>query len=642
MSKILFLGHEGSGKTVLMGILSCYFEAAGDGKWSLNPKNQDAFTFMEFVPAALAAGKWPAQTTLDGIRRFEWDIEYDGKTYSKIEMVDYPREAFRALFDQSKLTDILNNLRPDCTILSELIRSAENIFLVINPSDILRNEGGVKRTETIWQLCEAVDYLKTLPKKPKLTLVLTQMDRYCDSVETLNAKQVLLNANALFVKRGFESLDIIGISAVGKTVKNRYGDDIPDMKNSHPINLSDLILRILVDSPVTLEIRNLHELITSATQALNRHCLIRLTLDHCTSLTTTLNRLIVQIHQSYKKYGYLLGEKLHSECASILAQCKDAIIHLNQRAKDIRIQAELERKRKEAEALIDTLKTDIANIIVLLVDASIASLQTSSEVNKRISKLETLKLSIKTTRLNHPIVIGESLVKQCDYNLKKCDTTIAQLKKKAKQLFAEEDLSRKQKEEETKRKLQIKIEQATKRLKAQLKIINAKDNFTYETLCKWLASIKSDCQLITQYELSKTIAHDLVKINNLLCQYKVNPSNASPLLLQFETKYSFITKAKSAIDIERITKAKLAIDIERKKRLDSIGRASRIGLIVAIIVATVPTMIVYLFCFIAYITIPSIVNWSAIFTFNIILFIILFVVSAFLTFLVAMKTSCSD
>ncbi|MBR5591183.1 MAG: hypothetical protein IKW38_01445 [Kiritimatiellae bacterium] len=576
MSKILFLGHEGSGKTVLMGILSCYFETAGDGKWSLNPKNQDAFTFMEFVPAALAAGKWPAQTTLDGIRRFEWDIEYDGKTYSKIEMVDYPGEAFRALFDQSKLTDILNNLRPDCTILSELIRSAENIFLVINPSDILRNEGGVKRTETIWQLCEAVDYLKTLPKKPKFTLVLTQMDRYCDSVETLNAKQILLNANALFVKRGFESLDIIGISAIGKTVKNRYGDDIPDMKNSHPINLSDLILRILVDSPVTLEIRNLHELITSATQNLNRHCL---TLDHCTSLTTTLNRLIVQIHQSYKKYGYLLGEKLHSECASILAQCKDAIIHLNQRAKDIRIQAELERKRKEAEALIDTLKTDIANIIVLLVDASIASLQTSSEVNERISKLETLKSSIKTTRLNHPIVIGESLVKQCDYNLKKCDTTIAQLKKKAKQLFAEEDLSRKQKEEETKRKLQIKIEQATKQLKAQLKIINAKDNLTYETLCKWFAAIRSSCQFLVQHTSTQTAAHDLIKISNLLCQYEKDPSNTrsftKSLLLQFETKYPFVTKAKLAIDQKR----QYAI---REKRQQAIREAGKNSLFVAI------------------------------------------------------------
>ena len=236
MSKILFLGHEGSGKTVLMGVLSRYFETAGDGKWGLNPKNQDAFTFMEFVPAMLAAGKWPAQTTLDGLRCFEWDVEYEGKTYSQIEMVDYPGEAFRALFDQSKLTDILNNLRPDCTILSDLIRSAENIFLVINPGDILRNEGNIKRTETIWQLCEAVDYLKTLPKKPKLTLVLTQMDRYCDSVETLNAKQTLLNANALFAKRGFGSLDIVGVSAVGKTTKNRYDDDEPDMVNGHPIN----------------------------------------------------------------------------------------------------------------------------------------------------------------------------------------------------------------------------------------------------------------------------------------------------------------------------------------------------------------------------------------------------------------------
>lgn len=623
MSKILFLGHEGSGKTVLMGILSRYFETAGDGKWCLNPKNEAAFSFMENVPAILAAGKWPAQTTLDSIRLFEWDLEYAGNVYTKLEMVDYPGEAFRALFDQSKVNDILNGHRPDCIILSDLIRAAENIFLIINPRDILQKEKNPNRTKTIWQLCEAVDYLKTLPKKPKLTLVLTQMDRYCDSVETLNAKQTLLSENTLFVKRGFATLDIIGVSAVGKTVKNRYGDDVPNMKNSHPINLSNLALRILENSIVTIDIRNLNEVIVSTKQELNRHCS---TLDQCTNLIRNLKNIILKIQPTCVKYGYLLGEKLYRECSSLIAQCERTIIHLKQQEKELSIQAELERKQKETEDILSKLKNDINDATTLLTSVSKTLPQTSSQCEEKISKLETLKSLIQTTYINHNALIGELLIKQSINILKKCDPTILKLESHLQKLLTKEARLREQKKEEKRRKLQIEIKQATEQLNLQVNVINTKESFTYETLCKHLSSIRSDCQFIIQHDSSITIAHDLGKINNLLCQYKANPAKADFLLLQFEAKYPFVTKAKLAIDKKRQCEI-------RKKRLDASNRllctlyiCLRIATI-CLSIATIPCVVVDLPVFIAYLTTPSIVQWDSVFSFNIFLFTLTFIVA---------------
>lgn len=305
MSKILFLGHEGSGKTVLMTMLSRYFETAGDGRWGLDPQTEAAFAFMEQAPAKIAAGKWPQQTTVDKIITYRWELQYAGECYTTLEMLEYPGEVFRHLFDEAAPNK--TRYQEECAVLSSAIHEANSIFLLINLDDLTDTSENRKNVQTIWQLCQAVKYLSSLSTRPQITLVLTQIDRYCDDPERVNPTNLLLSKNSLFLKRGFQNYNIIAISAVGKTIKDEHGQDIPDIKNTHPYGLSRLIYNCLQGSLVEEEINQLIETYTLIVREINKP---KTTSSACTASINVLNAQSQILIALLKKYGYLLEDKI--------------------------------------------------------------------------------------------------------------------------------------------------------------------------------------------------------------------------------------------------------------------------------------------------------------------------------------------
>lgn len=355
MSKILFLGHEGSGKTVLMTMLSRYFETAGDGRWGLDPQTEAAFAFMEQAPAKIAAGKWPQQTTVDKIITYRWELQYAGECYTTLEMLEYPGEVFRHLFDEAAPNK--TRYQEECAILSSAIHEANSIFLLINLDDLSDTSENRKNVQTIWQLCQAVKYLSSLSTRPQITLVLTQIDRYCDDPESVNPTNLLLSKNSLFLKRGFQNYNIIAISAVGKTIKDEHGQDIPDIKNTHPYGLSRLIYNCLQGTLVEEEINQLIEAYTLIDREINKS---KTTSSACTASINVLNVQSQILMALLKKYGYLLEDKIRLNAEKNLLLANDAIqslkkLHLELFKQEVeaRIRQEEERERKrqlEAEA----------------------------------------------------------------------------------------------------------------------------------------------------------------------------------------------------------------------------------------------------------------------------------------------------
>lgn len=355
MSKILFLGHEGSGKTVLMTMLSRYFETAGDGRWGLDPQTEAAFAFMEQAPAKIAAGKWPQQTTVDKIITYRWELQYAGEYYTTLEMLEYPGEVFRHLFDEAAPNK--TRYQEECAILSSAIHEANSIFLLINLDDLIDTSENRKNVQTIWQLCQAVKYLSSLSTRPQITLVLTQIDRYCDDPESVNPTNLLLSKNSLFFKRGFQNYNIIAISAVGKTIKDEHGQDIPDIKNTHPYGLSRLIYNCLQGTLVEEEINQLIEAYTLIDREINKS---KTTSSACTASINVLNVQSQILMALLKKYGYLLEDKIRLNAEKNLLLANDAIqslkkLHLELFKQEVeaRIRQEVERERKrqlEAEA----------------------------------------------------------------------------------------------------------------------------------------------------------------------------------------------------------------------------------------------------------------------------------------------------
>lgn len=246
MSSTVFLGIENSGKTVLMSMLCRYLDSLA-ASLSLNPTNHAAFRFMEMVPALLASGHWPAQTTIDTIFSFQWELQFQGEPISEVEMLDYPGEAVRTLFTGSTEEERLRNA-PIWMALSKRISHANQIFLLFDISLIKRAPVAPRTLDAIWQTCETVNFLRTLPNAPRPVIVLTQADRCCNDIEHLDAKQLLLEAHPLFAKRGFEELPIIAVSAIGKTFINNQGQEVPDVNGGGPINFLSLVKLLLEDT----------------------------------------------------------------------------------------------------------------------------------------------------------------------------------------------------------------------------------------------------------------------------------------------------------------------------------------------------------------------------------------------------------
>ena len=344
MSKILFLGHEGSGKTVLMTMLSRYFETAGDGRWGLDPQTEAAFAFMEQAPAKIAAGKWPQQTTVDKIITYRWELQYAGECYTTLEMLEYPGEVFRHLFDEAAPNKM--RYQEECAVLSSAIHEANSIFLLINLDDLNDTSENRKNVQTIWQLCQAVKYLSSLSTRPQITLVLTQIDRYCDDPESVNPTNLLLSKNSLFLKRGFQNYNIIAISAVGKTIKDEHGQDIPDIKNTHPYGLSRLIYNCLQGTLVEEEINQLIEAYTLIDREISKP---KTTSSACTASINALNAQSQILIALLKKYGYLLEDKIRLNAEKNLRLANYAIQSLKKLHQELLKQEEEARRRQEEE-----------------------------------------------------------------------------------------------------------------------------------------------------------------------------------------------------------------------------------------------------------------------------------------------------
>lgn len=344
MSKILFLGHEGSGKTVLMTMLSRYFETAGDGRWGLDPQTEAAFTFMEQAPAKIAEGKWPQQTTVDKIITYRWELQYAGNGYTTLEMLEYPGEVFRHLFDESAPNKA--RYQEECAILSTAIHEAESIFLLINLEDLKNTSENRKNVQTVWQLCQVMKYLTSLGTQPRITLVLTQIDRYCDDPENVNPTNLLLSQNSLFLKRGFQNYNIIVISAVGKTIKDDHGNDVPDIQNTHPYGLSRLIYNFLQGTPVEREIDYLIEAYSLLNREVNKS---HATSQSCNRSIKTIDAQIRIIVPLLQKYGYLLEDNIRLNTEKSLRIGNETKERLGKLYTTLSQKEAEERKRQEEE-----------------------------------------------------------------------------------------------------------------------------------------------------------------------------------------------------------------------------------------------------------------------------------------------------
>ncbi len=348
MSNVLFLGFAHSGKTVLMAVLSRYFQTMGGGHFGLNPKNNAAHRFMTIIPAKLANGEWPAQTTHHS-DICKWDLLFDRNVITSIEMVDFPGEAYRALFDTNMSTEDVEAAKETSSALFEAISRSNNIFLLVNLADIKELTTDLREADLPWILCESIEYLKNLPTHPMVTILLSQADRYFKDPTTVDARKELLKSHSLFANRSVDTFEVIAVSAVGKVKIGEDGQEIPDLHNTFPINFQPLLARILVNTPLMLKIENLKEKISTFFKW-NYEYIGKQSSTHIRSLRENLIKQNQMLPGMVEKFAFLLDDSSLNQIGRArdsFPKAIDTLENLLQRALK-REAEELERKR-EAE-----------------------------------------------------------------------------------------------------------------------------------------------------------------------------------------------------------------------------------------------------------------------------------------------------
>ena len=241
MGNITFLGVEGSGKSVLTMALVKTFKAHERTGWSLRPETREAFRFLTLLPEQLEGESLPHQTT--SLRRLAWSACYGGKPQRTCDILDYPGEIYRLAFlDEVDNQDpvsfserIAANQEELDAFLGHLTQS-DQVFVLFNLADAENLETTPSNLDAVWVTNACLDFLFRLHTHPKVTLLLTQIDRYI-SPDTVELDPRAFVAQHLpLIAGNYPNLDVIAVSAIGTA--------------DTTIGMDNLMLRCLVDTPV--------------------------------------------------------------------------------------------------------------------------------------------------------------------------------------------------------------------------------------------------------------------------------------------------------------------------------------------------------------------------------------------------------
>ncbi|MBR4354230.1 MAG: hypothetical protein IKP97_02905 [Kiritimatiellae bacterium] len=185
MSKTVFLGVEGSGKTTLTVALARAFESHKEEGWYLKPLSRDSFRFLKTLPDTLD-GDFPSQTA--DLRELRWQAEYKGNDLGEIAILDYPGEIYRLAFldekderDPEAFRQKVASNKPEIDALLGAIKEAEDVFVLFNLADGMDLRNNLRNLDAVWVTNECLKLLKRLESKPRIRLLFTQVDRYRDA-----------------------------------------------------------------------------------------------------------------------------------------------------------------------------------------------------------------------------------------------------------------------------------------------------------------------------------------------------------------------------------------------------------------------------------------------------------------------------
>ncbi len=198
--KIAIVGSYGCGKTVLLTVLTHYFQHKTPEGYQICPDNQEATNFCIQKWDQLQSGEWPAPTPpTDKPPVYRWKL-LCGRREKQMVTSDIAGEAWRSFITErvdadsektvqspwqsikqqwkeipSKLSQ--ETIDKHITSVENLLKGASGVFLLLDLSQIINKEPGYDLA--MFLPTALVKYMKIIGKKHiPITLVLSKTDKY--------------------------------------------------------------------------------------------------------------------------------------------------------------------------------------------------------------------------------------------------------------------------------------------------------------------------------------------------------------------------------------------------------------------------------------------------------------------------------
>ena len=241
--KIAIIGSYGSGKTVLLTVLTHLYQKQSPEGYQILPNNLEAITFCQKNWKALQEGQWPPPTCpQENPPIYSWKLRF-GTKEKDIITSDIAGEAWRSFIEnnisglpatnsemslRARLEAIPKSFSQNKSInnhlltIETLLKNASRIYFVLDLSQIVDKEIGYEKAEIL--PCCLQRYMETIHKtKVPIILVLSKIDKYKYLFETTHDWRVILENYIPYLP---QHVNIIPIAAVAKT-KTKNGVQIP-------------------------------------------------------------------------------------------------------------------------------------------------------------------------------------------------------------------------------------------------------------------------------------------------------------------------------------------------------------------------------------------------------------------------------
>lgn len=183
MGTTLFLGVEGSGKTVLNMALAKVFAAHPEAGLRLRPENRAAFRFLEQLPASLYATPQPPEQP-GRHASVAWSVCRGQDAVLPLDIPECPGDIFRLAFqkpeDASDPADFAARAaarKDDVKQLLAQVASASRVYVLFDVSRIRDTDKDPGRLDAVWATNACLRHLLSLEYPPQVFLLLTHADR---------------------------------------------------------------------------------------------------------------------------------------------------------------------------------------------------------------------------------------------------------------------------------------------------------------------------------------------------------------------------------------------------------------------------------------------------------------------------------